>query len=111
MACATMLIVCGLLVVGLRIHEVQLGYRLDAIRAERTDLEATLQQLEVEVATLRSPGRVESRARQLGLTVPAPRQVRLAREYVAGGTGVVQRGTLIATVEPSTPLGRVSSPR
>jgi cell division protein FtsL len=101
-----MLMVGGLLVVGLRVHQVQLGYQLDQIRVERATLEGTLRQLEVEVATLRSPGRLESRARQLGLVVPAPRQVRLAREYVTGGSGLVQRRALIATIEPSAPIGR-----
>ena len=46
-----------------------------------------LRELEVEVATLRSPARVEMRARQLGLTVPTPQQIRVAREFVAGGSG------------------------
>ena len=45
-----------------------------------------LRQLEIEVATLRSPGRVETRARQLGMTVPGREQVRLAREYLPGGS-------------------------
>ncbi|MGH7276748.1 MAG: hypothetical protein ACREIY_06925, partial [Candidatus Rokuibacteriota bacterium] len=36
----------------------------------------------------RSPGRVEMRARQLGMIAPAPDQIRLAREYVAGSTGL-----------------------
>ena len=47
-----------------------------------------MRQLEIEVATLRSPGRVEMRARQLGMISPAPDQIRLAREYVAGSTGL-----------------------
>ena len=45
-------------------------------------------QLEIEVATLRAPGRLDSRARQLGMTSPARDQIRLAREYVPGGTGL-----------------------
>ena len=74
-------------VVGLRVQEVHLAYRLDALRAERARTDTLIRQLEIEVATLRSPGRVESRARQLGMTVPAPEQVRHAREYVVGGPG------------------------
>ncbi len=103
---AAALIGSGLLVVGLRVHQVELGYRLDALQAERARMEALLRQLEVEVATLRSPGRVEARARQLGLTAPAPRQVRLAREYVADGGGLAQRSTLVAVIEPSGPGAR-----
>ena len=41
----------------------------------------------MQVATLRAPRRLESQARQLGLTVPAPQQVVNAREFVAGRAG------------------------
>ena len=85
---ALLLVVCALAVVGLRVQSIHLGYRMDALRADHTELTALVRQLEVELATLRSPGRVESRARQLGLTAPVRQQVRLAREYVAGGSGV-----------------------
>jgi hypothetical protein len=37
---------------------------------------------------LQSPGRIEQRARQLGLVTPDRTQVRLAREYVPAGTGL-----------------------
>ena len=87
LVCALLLIVSGLAVVGLRVQQVHLGYQLDALRAERGRAEVLIRQLEVEVATLRSPARVESRARQLGLTTPNPQQVRMAREFVAGGSG------------------------
>ena len=82
------LVVCALAVVGLRVQSVHLGYRVDALRTERAELATLIRQLEVEVATLRSPGRVESHARRLGLTAPSRQQVRLAHEYVAGGSGV-----------------------
>ncbi len=85
---ALLLVVCALAVVGFRVQSIHLGYRMDALRADHTELTALVRQLEVELATLRSPGRVESRARQLGLTAPVRQQVRLAREYVAGGSGV-----------------------
>lgn len=88
LAGAALLIVSGLVVVGLRVQQVHLAYRLDAVKAERASLEALLRQLEVQVATLRSPARIETRARQLGLVVPARDQVRLAREYVAGTPGL-----------------------
>ena len=87
LACATLLVMGGLGLVALRVEQVQLGYRADALRAERVRTERLIRQLEVEVATLRAPGRLETRARQLGLTTPAPDQVRLAREYVPTGTG------------------------
>jgi cell division protein FtsL len=88
LAGALLLVVCALAVVGLRVQSTHLAYRMDALRADRAELTALVRQLEVELATLRSPGRVETRARQLGMTAPARQQVRLAREYVAGGSGV-----------------------
>ena len=88
LAGALVLVACALAVVELREQYVRLGYRVDALRAERAEQATVVRQLEVEVATLRSPGRVESRARELGLTAPTRQQVRLAHEYVAGGSGV-----------------------
>jgi cell division protein FtsL len=88
LAGALLLVICALAVVGLRMQSVHLGYRLDVVRAERAELGTLLRQLEVELATLRSPARVESRARELGLVTPARQQVRLAREYIAGDSGV-----------------------
>jgi len=85
--CCAVLVVGLLVVVGLRVQQVHLAYQLDALRGERTRVEVLLRQLEIEVATLRSPGRVETRARQLGMTVPGREQVRHAREFVPGGSG------------------------
>lgn len=84
---ALLLVACALAVVGLRVQSVHLGYQVDTRRARHAELVARLRELEVEQATLRSPGRVQARARQLGLTTPAPEQVRLAREYIVGGSG------------------------
>lgn len=88
LATSAVLVVGALLVVGLRVQQVHLAYRLDALRAERARTETLIRQLEIEVATLRSPLRIDQRARQLGLTAPAPDQIRLAREFVPGGTGL-----------------------
>ena len=82
------IVVCTLAVVGLRVQSVHDGYRLDTVRAQRAELAMLLRQLEVELATQRSPARIESRARELGLITPARDQVRLAREYIAGDSGV-----------------------
>jgi cell division protein FtsL len=79
----------GLGIVALRVHHVQLTYRADQLRAERARTERLLKALDVEIATLSAPGRLETRARQLGMTSPAHAQVRLAREYVSSGTGAV----------------------
>jgi cell division protein FtsL len=101
LALSAVLVVVALLLVGLRVQQVHLAYRLDALRVERVRTETLIRQLEIEVATLRSPVRVDQRARQLGLTAPAPDQVRLAREYVTGTTGLAaaQRNRVEAAVE------------
>jgi cell division protein FtsL len=88
LAISAVLVVAALVVVGFRVQQVHLAYQLDTLRAERVRAETLIRQLEIEVATLRSPLRVEQRARQLGLSVPARDQVRLAREYVTGTTGL-----------------------
>ena len=87
LACAALLVFSGLAIVALRIEQVQLAYRVDALRAERARSDRLIRQLEVEIDTLRAPGRLDARARELGLTTPARNQVRLAREYVQTGTG------------------------
>ncbi|HXG15595.1 MAG TPA: cell division protein FtsL [Calidithermus sp.] len=104
------LVLAGLIVVGLRVHQVQLGYRLDRLAAERARLEQRLRELEMEVATLRSPARIESRARQLGLVPPGRDQVRLAREYVPGGTGFAARHRLTASVGAAGTATRARAP-
>jgi cell division protein FtsL len=85
---AVLLVTSALGLAGLRLEQYHLAYRLDQIRGERGRLERTLRELEVEVATLRSPARVQTRARQLGLVSPGPEQTFLAREYVPAGTGL-----------------------
>lgn len=82
-----MLVAVGLGLVALRVQDVQLAYRLDAMRAERTRMEGLVRQLDIELATLRAPARLELRARELGMTAPTRDQVRLAREYVPTATG------------------------
>ena len=95
--CSALLVLGLLTVVGLRVQQVHLAYQLDAMRAERARVEVLMRQLEIEVATLRSPGRVETRARQLGMTVPGREQVRLAREYVTGGANGLASARLVDT--------------
>ena len=88
LAGAVLMVTSALGLAGLRVEQYRLAYRLDEIRTERARLERTLRELEIEVATLRSPARVEIRARQLGLVRPGPEQLLLAREYVPAGTGL-----------------------
>ena len=104
LAVAAVLVVGALGVVGLRVQQVHLAYQLDALRAERGRTDTLIRQLEIEVATLRSPLRVEQRARQLGLSVPARDQVRHAREFVTGTTGLAaaQRNRVAAVGDRTT---------
>jgi cell division protein FtsL len=88
LACSALLAGGALAVVGARVQQVHLAYRLDDLRTRRTHTEANVRQLEIEVATLASPRRVELRARQLGMTAPERDQIRLAREFVPGTTGL-----------------------
>jgi cell division protein FtsL len=77
-----------LAVVGLRVQQVRLSYRLDVLRGSRAEIEETNRRLRVEMATLKSLSRIEGKARtELGMVAPGRDQVRLAREFVPGGRG------------------------
>ena len=55
---------------------LQLGYQLEELRAGHSEAVELNQQLHLEVASLRSPMRIDAIARRrLGLTVPLPGQV------------------------------------
>ena len=63
------------------------GYRLGELQRQQESLRAQRNRLEVEVATLRAPGRLEGFARaRLGMAPPAPGAV------VAGWTGGAAAG-------------------
>ncbi len=104
LACSALLVVGALAVVGARVQQVHLAYRLDDLRGHRARAEANVRQLEIEVATLGSPGRVETRARQLGMTAPGRDQIRLAREFVAGSTGLAGIRSRTASLSGALPL-------
>ena len=104
LATAALLAAGALTVAGVRIEQVHLAYRLDALRSERGRAHERIRQLEIEVATLRSPGRLEARARQIGLVVAARDQIRLAKEYLTGGTGLAaDRSRAASLVAPRPP--------
>jgi cell division protein FtsL len=97
---AGVLVLLVLGVVGVRLHQVRLSYRLDALRAMRAELEESRSRLRVEVDTLRSLARIEGKARaELGMAPPSGDQVRLAREFVPGGAGVSMVAPLTASAE------------
>lgn len=105
---AGLAVVLVLGVVGLRVQQVRLSYRLDALRQGRADLEETNRRLRVEMATLKSLSRIEGKARtELGMVAPGHDQIRLAREFVpgAGGTAALDRRAVVAEVEASRSVG------
>ena len=102
-ATSALLVAGALTVVGVRVEQVHLAYRLDAVRSERGRAEDRIRQLEIEVATLRSPSRIEARARALGLVAAGRDQIRLAKEYVAGGTGLAADRSQAASLRAPRP--------
>src|SRR5262249_61335261 len=85
---AGVLVTLVLGLVGLRVQQVRLSYRLDALRAARTQAEERNRRLNVEKASLQSLARIEVEARtRFGMVAPTQQQVQLAREFVAGGAG------------------------
>jgi cell division protein FtsL len=89
LAC-TALVVGGVVgVLALKVHQVRLSYRMEALRQTRDAAEEGVRRLRVELATLRSSARIEGKARaELGMVSPGRDQVLLAREFVAGGSGI-----------------------
>jgi cell division protein FtsL len=55
---------------------IQLRYQLESLRSERSQATELNQELKLEMAGLRAPGRIDVIARrQLGLTAPVPSQM------------------------------------
>jgi len=74
------LVVLGMLQVGLRLQVMHLGYDLSAARKMQLRLEHEQRELEVELATLKDPGRLgEVARRRLGMTEPGKGQVVILR--------------------------------
>jgi cell division protein FtsL len=73
---------------------IQIRYQIEQLDSERAQATELNQQLHLEVATLRSPMRVDAIARnQLGLTVPVPGQVAPVDD---ANDGVVAQARTIA---------------
>jgi cell division protein FtsL len=67
---------CAFLYAWQHFETIQLRYHLESLRGERTQAAELNQELKLEVAGLRAPGRIDIIARrQLGLTAPVPGQV------------------------------------
>jgi cell division protein FtsL len=91
-------------VVGLRVQQVRLSYRLDALRGSRAEAEELNRRLRVEMATLKSLSRIEGKARtELGMVAPTREQIQIAREFVAGAKGEGARHRPSVMAERVTP--------
>ena len=67
---------CAFLYAWQHFETIQLRYDLESLRSERSQAAELNQELKLEIAGLRSPGRIDAIARrQLGLTAPIPGQV------------------------------------
>ena len=67
---------CALLYAWQHFEAIQLRYDLESLRNEQMQASELNQELRLEVAGLRSPGRIDVIARrQLGLTAPVPGQI------------------------------------
>lgn len=67
---------CALLYAWQHFETIQMRYDLESLRSEHSQAAELNQELKLEVAGLRSPGRIDVIARrQLGLTAPVPGQV------------------------------------
>jgi len=80
--CARLVLLGGMLAVSAFLYAwqhfetIQLRYDLESLRSERAQAAELNQELKLEIAGLRSPGRIDTIARrQLGLTAPIPGQV------------------------------------
>jgi len=88
-------------VVGLKVEQVQLSYRLEALRAAKVELDELNRRLRVELATLRSLSRIEGKAlAELGMVPPVRHQVQMAREFVTAGDGAASLRTARETQVP-----------
>ena len=87
--CAVCLVVAALFVVAVRVQHVRLSYQLDVLRTERTRVENLIQQLEVQVATLRAPRRALPGAGKIIVGIGVVDRNRVAvRQHAVGQQSV-----------------------
>jgi cell division protein FtsL len=71
-----LLALCAFMYAWQHFETIQLRYKLESLRGERSQAAELNQELKLEVAGLRAPGRIDVIARrELGLTAPVPGQV------------------------------------
>lgn len=102
-AAAGVVVAMVLGVVGLRMQQVRLLYRLDTLRTAKAGAEELNRRLRVEKASLQSLARIELEARsRLGMVAPTGQQVQLAREFAGAGTPSTALGE--RTAEAAVPV-------
>ncbi len=80
MTWAAALASCAMLYAWQHFQCIRLRYQIEDLQGRRAEATELNQQLRLEVASLRSPMRIDAIARQqLGLTVPVPGQVAPAQ--------------------------------
>ena len=78
---------------------IQLRYQIEQLQSEQAQASLLNQKLHLEVATLRSPGRIDSIASgELGLTVPVPGQIAPANGV--SDSVLAQAGVPTGTPQP-----------
>ena len=103
-AAAGVVVALVLGLVGLRMQQVRLSYRLDTLRTAKAGAEELVRRLRVEKASLQSLARIELEARsRLGMVAPTGEQVQLAREFAGGDTASTALGERTATAAAPAP--------
>jgi cell division protein FtsL len=76
-----------LLIVWQSVQVRKVGYEIEALKKEKAEYARVNKNLQIETATLTSPDRIESLARdEIGMTVPVDKQIVLVKR-VARGSG------------------------
>lgn len=65
----------GLFYVRTRMQIVQIGYEISELETRNKDIKNRVRELQLEIASLQSPGDLERKARALGLVSPAMQRV------------------------------------
>ena len=107
-AAAGVVVALVLGLVGLRMQQVRLSYRLDTLRTAKAGAEESNRRLRVEKASLQSLARIELEARsRLGMVAPTREQVQMAREFAGAGTASTALGErTAAAAAPAREPGR-----
>ena len=77
---------------------IEYGYKIESLRSQRESLAGLNQDLRLEEASLRSPERIDTMARRMGLQAPDPGQVFHMDASGDLGSPVMARMTPVAVV-------------